>query len=419
MNELLRVFRGPAGPVLLGCLVAQMGLGCVYFFGVTLRYIVKDFDWSVTAFAASTFPLLLGYAIGSPVVGTLTDRFGGRRVMSAAALLLAATFVGIARMETLFEFYALSLALGIALVGLGDIPVAAITSRWVERGRGLALGFVYTGSNLGGTVVPLVAVGIATRTSWRDALFAIAGLIVVMILPVVWLTVREPPLDFVPESDAQRETDAQRPEAPSDDGLDLSAAVRTRSFWVLFAALVLFYFYYLGVNHHLANHLAEIGYSDGKAAASFAGAAFVGIAGKLAIGLLADRIAHKKALLLNFGVMAAASGLLLGVASPALLPVFLVAHGFTVAAENVLLPLIVADCFGVRHMAQIYGVLMIALFPGGTLGPVFAGRVFDQLGSYQSAFTIFALLNLVTVVMLLAVRDERGRAASRLAAEAS
>ncbi|MBW2314791.1 MAG: MFS transporter [Deltaproteobacteria bacterium] len=401
MNELLRVFRGPAGPVLLGCLVAQMGLGCVYFFGVTLRYIVKDFDWSVTAFAASTFPLLLGYAIGSPVVGTLTDRFGGKRVMSVAALLLAATFVGIARMETLFEFYMLSLALGIALVGLGDIPVAAITSRWVKRGRGLALGFVYTGSNLGGTVVPLIAVGVATRTSWRDALIAIAGLVVVMILPVVWLTVREPPVDFVPEADPHE------PEAPSDDGLDLAAAVRTRSFWVLFAALVLFYFYYLGVNHHLANHLAEIGYSDGKAAASFAGAAFVGIAGKLAIGLLADRIAHKKALLLNFGVMAAASGLLLGVASPALLPFFLIAHGFTVAAENVLLPLIVADCFGVRHMAQIYGVLMIALFPGGTLGPLFAARVFDELGSYQSAFAIFALLNLVTVVMLLAVRDER------------
>jgi MFS family permease len=416
VNELLRAFRGPAGPVLLGCLVAQMGLGCVYFFGVTLRYIVKDFDWSVTAFAASTFPLLAGYAIGSPVVGTLTDRLGGRRVMAGASVLLAATFVGIARMETLAEFYALSLAMGIALVGVGDIPVAAVTARWVARGRGLALGFVYTGSNLGGTAVPLVAAAIATRSSWRDALVVIAGLVVATILPVVLWTVREPPAGFTPETDPG-EDEAVDP--TGGEGLDLAAAVRTRSFWILFASLVLFYFYYLGVNHHLANHLAEIGYSDGKAAASFAGAAFVGVAGKLAIGGLADRIAHKRALLLNFGVMAGASLLLLGVGNPALLPVFLVAHGFTVAAENVLLPLIVADCFGVRHLAQIYGVLMIALFPGGTLGPVFAGRVFDRLGSYQSAFAVFVVLNLLTVAMLLAVRDERRAARPRLAVEAT
>jgi len=413
VNELLRVFRGPGGRVLVGCLVAQLALGCVYFFGATLRYIVKDFEWSVTAYAASSFPLLAGYAIGSPVVGTLTDRLGGRRVMAGACVLMAVTFVGIARMETLLQFYALSLAMGISLVGVGDMPVASVTARWISRGRGVALGFVYTGSNLGGTAVPLIAAAIATRSSWRDALVMIAGLLVLTVLPVVLLTVREPAPGFTPEADPHE------PEAFDEEGLDLAAAVRTRSFWILFVALVLFYFYYLAVNQHLANHLAEIGYSDGKAAASFAGAIFVGIAGKLAIGLLADRIPHKRALLLNFGVMTAASVVLLGVASPALLPVFLVAHGFTVAAENVLLPLIVADCFGVRHLAQIYGVLMIALLPGGALGPVFAGRVFDRLGSYQTAFAVFVVLNLLTFALLFAVRDERRAAAGPLAAEAT
>jgi MFS family permease len=411
MNELLQAFRGPAGRVLVGCLVAQIGLGCVYFFGVTLRFIVKDFEWSVTAFAVSSFPLLLGFAAGSPVVGTLTDRLGGRSVMAGAALLLAATFVGIARMDSLLEFYALTFAMGIALVGLGDIPVAAVTARWMKRGRGLALGLVYTGSNLGGTLVPLVAVAVATRSSWRDALLVIAGLVALTILPATWLLVREPPPGFAPVPDALEQ------EARDERALDLRAALRTRSFWILFAALTLFYFYYMGVNQHLANHLTAVGYSDGKAAASFAGAVFVGIAGKLASGLLADRIPHRKALLANFAVLAAASLVLLFVASPALLPVFLVAHGFTVAAENVLVPLIVADCFGVRHLAQVYGVLMISLFVGGTLGPVFAGRVFDELGSYQIAFAAFALLNLAVVALLFGLRDERAPRLRALAPE--
>jgi MFS family permease len=94
VKDLREAFAGPAGRVLLGCLVAQMGLGCVYFFGITLKYVVSDFSWSRAEFAGSSVPLLLGYAIGSPLVGTLTDRLGGRRVMSGAAVLLAATSSG-------------------------------------------------------------------------------------------------------------------------------------------------------------------------------------------------------------------------------------------------------------------------------------------------------------------------------------
>jgi len=406
VNELLRAFRGPAGPVLVGCLVAQMGLGCVYFFGVTLKYVVSDFEWSRAQFAGSGVPLLAGYAIGSPLVGALTDRVGGRGVMSGAALLLAAAFVGIARMDALWQFYALSLAMGIALVGLGDIPVAAVTSRWIEKGRGLALGFVFVGSNLGGAVVPLVAQGIADRPggSWREALVAIAVALVVLILPIVAWTVREPPPGFAPVPDDHE------PESPGDPALDLVGALRTRSFWILFASLVIFYFYYLGVNNHLVAYLSDVGYSNPNAARSFAGAALVGVAGKLAIGLLADRIAHKRALLLNFALMAVASGALLAADRPALLLVFLVAHGFTVAAENVLIPLVVADCFGLRHMAQIYGVLMISLFVGGGLGPVFAGWVFDELGSYHRAFGTFVVLNCAMLLLLLGTRDERAAA---------
>lgn len=403
MNELFQAFRGPAGRVLIGCLVAQVGLGCVYFFGITLRYIVSEFEWSRAQFAGSSFPLLLGYAIGSPLVGTLTDRFGARRVMSAAALLLSASFAGISRMSTLAEFYALSLSMGIALVGLGDIPVAAITARWIEKGRGLALGFVYCGSNLGGAIIPLLAVALANRpgSSWRDALQWIAVGVVVTLLPVIQATIREPDPGWRPTPDPHE------PESPDDHALDLRSALATRSFWIFFLSLSLFYFYYLGVNHHLAAHLADIGYSDGRAAASFAGAALVGVAGKLSIGLLADRIPHKRALLLNFGLLTAASALLLMAGQPTLLLVFLVAHGFAVAAENVLLPLLVADCFGIRHMAQIYGVLMISLFVGGGLGPVFAGHVFDRLGSYELAFAIYVALNLVTVLSMLGLRDER------------
>jgi len=259
-------------------------------------------------------------------------------------------------------------------------------------------------------VVPIYANWIAEREGWREALVALGGLAVVVILPFALFAVRESPhLETVADAQTQHGEDGD----PGD--LDLRGALRTRSFWLLVFVLLSFYFYYLALNQHLVAYLSDRGMSDARAAASLSFAVALGIVSKLAIGALADRLPGKPALLLNFAILTAGSWLLLWAAHPGWLPVFLVAHGFATAAENVVLPLTVAQCFGARHLARIYGALMVTLFPGGVLGPIFAGAVFDRTGAYDLAFVVFAVCNLLGLLALIAVRDERpareGRAA--------
>jgi hypothetical protein len=50
---------------------------------------------------------------------------------------------------------------------------------------------------------------------------------------------------------------------------------------------------------------------------------------------------------------------------------------------------------------------MFMLLPGGTFGPVYAGYVFDNFGSYWPAFTTYAVTNVVAVIALCFVRRER------------
>jgi MFS family permease len=402
---------------LLGCFVCQMGLGCGYVFGATLKHIVAEFAWSRTAFAAASAPLLLAMALSSPVVGAGTERWGARTVLSGATVLLSLSLWLMSRMQSLWEFYAASAVFGVALTGLGDIAVGAVASRWVAHRRGLALGLVYVGSNVGGALVPVGAEAIAAQASWREALQVVGGVALVAILPFALFAIREPPGEAggVDASGGSGSADA-----PHDDDLDLAAALRTRSFWILAFVLFGFYFYYLAVSQHLVAFLSDVGFSDARAAASLSFAVLLGVASKLGIGLIADRFAVKRALLANFAVLAAASFLLLFVAErPGLLLAFLVAHGFATAAENVLLPMAVAECFGVRHLARIYGMLMLMLFPGGVLGPVFAGAVFDERGAYGLAFASFAVLNVLGLAALPALRDERGLRAGRPSAVAA
>ncbi len=375
-----------------------MGLGTSYVFSTFLKPVVAEFGWDRTLFAAFGGPMLLSMALASPLVGSLTDRFGPRRVLSVSTLLLAAALASFGAMQSLWQFYATSLLLGVALTGLGDIPVGAVASRWFSGGRGLALGVIYTGSNLGGSIVPIAAAAVTTAHGWRAALFLLAPAALAVILPFASCVVRYPRAAERVLPDAEPGGDAQ--------GLDLRAALATRSFWILGFALFVFYFYYLGVLHHLFAYLSDRGLSDLDAAKLFAVAVAMGIPGKLVMGLVADRLPKRAALLVNFGLVALASLLLLRADLPLLLHAFLLIHGFAVAAENVMLPLIVADCFGVRHLAQIYGALMFALLPGGALGPIFAGAVFDRLGSYALAFAGFAVLNVVSLLALAFVRRE-------------
>ena len=86
--------------------------------------------------------------------------------------------------------------------------------------------------------------------------------------------------------------------------------------------------------------------------------------------------------------------------------VFVISFGFSYAARDVVYPLIVTYCFGLRYMAPIYGALMVSLLLGAT-GPFFAAWVHDQHESYQFAFRIFAGLNVFCLGLLFFLRDER------------
>jgi len=394
--------RGRAFWVVLGCLICQMGLGYGYVFGPLAVDILAEFEWTRAMYSAARAPQLFVIALASPLIGVLTVRFGARSVLTGATLLLALGFVAVSQMQAIWQLYAVTLLLGLSVTGLGDITVSQAVSQWVTRNRGLALGIVFTGSNLGGALLTRLGSGIADAWGWREAFLwiGVGGLLVM--LPFALFAVREPTRrDALPKL-SEEESDARH-----DDGdMDLRAALRTRSFWILAGSLFVFFFYFLGMLEHLVLFLTDVGMERSVAAGHFSNAIALGIISKVALGALADRIPHRSALLIDYGLLAVSSILLLFLPSPVFLPLFVISYGFSVAARDVVYPLIISDCFGLRYMAQIYGALMIALLPGGALGPIFAALVHDRSGSYEIAFATFAVLNCLAVGALTLVRRE-------------
>ena len=405
--------RGRTLWVLLGCLVCQMGLGITYVSRPLAPFVIDELGLSRAAFSSASVPQLLAQSLASPLVGYLAVRLGASRVLAFGAALFTLVFVLFARIENVMGLYLAMAGVGLAAASMGDVAVGHVVSRWTQRSRGLALGVAYAGSNLGGFVLAQLFIEVASRYSWREGLLAIAGVASCVLLPAALFLVREPPNDLDPGSDR---SPAQAPsetlteivaEVAAEPALDLKAALRTRSFWILSGALFTFFFYFQGILDHLVLFLVDSGMTRLDATFYFSQAVGLGVLSKLLGGLLADRISHLRGVQIDFGLLALSSVVLLAMPDAALLWVFVFAYGFAYPARDVVYPLVLGHCFGTAYLGEIYGAMMLTL-PAGALGSIFAASIFDRLGTYELAFLSFAVLNGLAFAALFLLRDERG-----------
>ena len=398
--------RGRAIWVILGCTLCQLGLAYGFVLSPLAGAMIDELGWSHAEYGTARSVQLLSMALATPVAGFLILRVGARRLCLASSALIGASVLGMSGVESLWQFMALTALLGVGLAGIGDVTMGAVVAQWVERGRGRALGFVYSGSNLGGFLFAPVAAWLAATMGWRSALVWMAAGGALFLLPLGALLLRDPKPGEGAGS-RRSEADTHAAEAESDHDLDLRDAVRTRSFWTLAFTLFSMFFFYVSMATHLVLFLENTGLDNQTASGWYGAAIGMGFVVKLVSGFVADLMSPKRAILLDQALFSLSSLLALLVPATGFLQLFVVVYGVGTAARSVVFPMAVADCFGAKYLAKIYGVLNLALLPGGFLGPIFAGVVADRLGSYDPAFVCFAALNLVSLGLLFGLRRER------------
>ena len=87
-----------------------------------------------------------------------------------------------------------------------------------------------------------------------------------------------------------------------------------------------------------------------------------------------------------------------------LLPFYYLTYAFGHATLIVLQVTMVADYFGTRRFATLRGLASTLRLPVSVVSPLLVGWMFDQTGSYQLIFTVYAAITATGALWVLLIR---------------
>ncbi|QRQ84296.1 MFS transporter [Cupriavidus oxalaticus] len=371
--------------------------------GVFVQPLAAEFGWGRSEASLSYAASMFGLAIVSPLVGTMMDRFGIRRVISVSALVFGlATACMALQNGSKALWVSLSVVVGVFGAATSVLGYLAVLPQWFDRRLGLALGIAMCGLGAGTVLMPATAQYLVTGYGWRTAYVALGiGSIVLSLLACALLRERG-------GAGAAR----TRAQATAADGVPLRQAMRSYRLWAIWAVFVLGSSATLSLGPHLPAMFADKGFSPADAARS---ASMVGVGlliGRLLTGVLIDRI-HAPFVACVFFFGGAVGIYLLGVTNDyQMLLVATTLIGLTIGAEGDLISFLVRSYFGLRSFGALFGIAFSGYGFGAVIGPVGLGLWFDRHGSYGVPLLVLPCMLLLAGALTLSLGRYRRHGAS-------
>lgn len=376
--------------------------GARFSIGVVFKPMIAEFGWDRGSISLAVFINMAAFALSLTVVGRLYDRFGPKWVIIISTFFLSGGYGLIALMDSLWQFL---LFYGvIAAVGTGGTSatlIATLTSKWFQRGRGLAISLALSGHCLGQFIlVPLFEV-LVRQYNWR-ILYAGLGLLMAAINIVIALfVIKGDPEDFGLEPLDQ----ASARTSPQD--LGLREAMGTYSFWLFLITMFVCGAGDFLITTHFIPFATDCHIPSSTASQMLGWFGLMSLAGILIAGPASDRIGNKIPIALTFGLRVLLFLLILKYQNLFSLYLFGLLFGFTFLITAPLTTTLIGRLYGWTHVGLISGFITTIHHLAGGFWVYLGGLIFDRTGSYQLIFIFSLIMALVAVLCSLWIKEER------------
>lgn len=366
-------------------------------FGLFLINLQEDFDWS-RAEISLALSVFIGVLIATlPFVGGLLDRFGARRLLLVSIPAYALALMSLGWLNgSLGQFYGTFAALALLSAGAQSLTYITLLSTWFDHRRGLAIGLCMAGFGVGYMVVPQFVQWLIAHHGWRAAYVGLGALALLgAFLPALaWIRVPPPAMVAATASGV----------APVEaDGLTVSAALRTREFWLLATIFILASFTLNGIQSQIVPLLVGNGMVPAAAAWMLSAIGVGSCPGRILAGYLMDRVFAPRVVFCFFLLSVIGIGVLIVGGGTLWILFAAICIGLSLGAENDAMGYIAGRYFGLRSFGRIYSLLLCAYLTGSAMGPLALAASYDGTGSYTlGLYAGLATLGLACLLLLLA-----------------
>ncbi|WP_246042684.1 MULTISPECIES: MFS transporter [Streptomyces] len=377
--------------------------------GLLIEPLHAEFDWSRGTIGFAVSVNLALYGLTAPFAAALMDRFGIRRIVALALLVISGGSLATVWMTSAWQ---LVLFWGV-LVGLGSGSMAlafaaTVVNRWFTARRGLVTG-VLTAAGASGQLVflPLLS-WLVEHHGWRPAAVTVA-LAALSVVPFVWLLLRDHPADvgLAPYGGVYAAKPAPVPGAARRAVAVLLRAARTGPFWLLAGTFAICG---ASTNGLVKTHFVPAAHDHGMPVTAAAGLlAVIGVfdvVGTVASGWFTDRFEVRRLLAVYYALRGVSLLFLPMLLAPSVHPpmvFFIVFYGLDWVAT---VPPTVALCrehYG-DDSAIVFGWVLASHQVGAAVVAFLGGVARDAFGSYDVVWYASGALCALAALMAMVIR---------------
>lgn len=370
------------------------GLG---FYGLSLYLVAlqKAHGWSpATISSAITFYYIAG-AFLVMQVGDIIQKRGARLVVTVGATMMGLGVLGLTVVDQPWQLYLAVLVMIPGWAAMGGGSINTIVAQWFNRRRGLAASLALNGATCGGLLfAPAFAWAIDTLGFARACLAAV-GIVLVTLWPLALFALRPRRAD---EHDAGDEPTAVQESA----GKPMSRAqlLREPRYLTMVGAFSLGL---LAQISFIAHQVAYLEPTLGLKGAGWAVSAtsLSALVGRLAVGLVIDRVDRRGASAAVLCVQVSAMVVLLSSESVFGLYLGCILFGFGVGNLITLPGLIVQQEFPRRDFPRAVSLNVAINQLVAATGPSILGVLHDLSGSYRTSLMVCLVLQAAAAILVL------------------
>ena len=356
----------------------------------------RDSGFRIELASSAVSVFFLASGISGLFIARLIEKFDVRIVIVSGALLASVSLWSIGLIQSTFQLFAVYTLFGVGFTASGLLPSTALVARWFHVHRARALSVASTGLSLGGVVItPLCAslvdnIGLEAATKWLAVAYLLGTIPVTLIL-------RSSPAEvgLRPHGDITG--------AVTAGSVSFRSAISHSYFWLLSISYLFVMLAQVGAIAHQYGLLSERLNAE-QSRYGIAVLPMFSIIGRLAGGWILDKVSIFRFTLIMMCLQAISLWAIAVATGPWGMMLCLALFGVTVGNLLMLLPLIIAEVYGLQHYSRIYAWANLLTMLGLAAGPTILGILYAQTESYRLPFLFAASAGIVAAGIFCVTR---------------